>query len=96
MVPTCACVNAVPRIIVFAASLSKSISPTEKFYRDPHKYALKLQLWILQQRYDAYVSAMRHMLTTGEDVLRVFFNLIFTIPFSKCRPRDCSGSICVQ
>ena len=38
----------------------------EKFYADPHKYALKLQLWILQQRYLTYVEAVNHLVRTGE------------------------------
>lgn len=38
---------------------------TEKFYADPHKFALKLQLWILYQRYMTYVSAVKHILKTG-------------------------------
>jgi len=38
----------------------------EKFYADPKKYALKLQLWILNQRYLTYVAAMEHIANTGE------------------------------
>ena len=37
----------------------------ERFYADPHKYALKLQLWILNQRYLTYVTAVKHVLETG-------------------------------
>lgn len=37
----------------------------EKFYADPHKYALKLQLWILKQRYLTYVEAVKHLMSTG-------------------------------
>ena len=37
----------------------------EKFYSDPHKYALKLQLWILKQRYLTYVEAVNHLIRTG-------------------------------
>ena len=37
----------------------------EKFYSDPHKYALKLQLWILKQRYLTYVEAVNHLVQTG-------------------------------
>lgn len=39
--------------------------PSEKFYADPHKFALKLQLWILYQRYSTYVEAVQHVLKTG-------------------------------
>lgn len=38
---------------------------TERFYADPHKYALRLQLWILNQRYLTYVAAVKHILETG-------------------------------
>ena len=37
----------------------------ERFYAEPHKYALKLQLWILNQRYLTYVAAVKHVLDTG-------------------------------
>ena len=37
----------------------------EKFYEEPKKYALPLQLWILQQRYLTYVDAVKHVLKTG-------------------------------
>ena len=37
----------------------------ERFYAQPKKYALSLQLWILRQRYNTYVEAVRHVLTTG-------------------------------
>lgn len=37
----------------------------EKFYAEPKKYALKLQLWILEQRYLTYVEAVKHLTRTG-------------------------------
>ena len=37
----------------------------EKFYKQPNKFALPLQLWILQQRYHTYVNATKHVLNTG-------------------------------
>ena len=37
----------------------------ERFYAQPKKYALSLQLWILRQRYNTYVEAVRHVLMTG-------------------------------
>ena len=37
----------------------------EKFYAEPKKYALKLQLWILKQRYLTYVEAVKHLTRTG-------------------------------
>lgn len=38
----------------------------ERFYADPHKYALKLQLWIFRQRYQTFLQAVRHMRATGK------------------------------
>ena len=38
---------------------------TERFYAEPHKYALKLQLWILNQRYLTYLNAVKHVMETG-------------------------------
>ena len=38
----------------------------EKFYAEPKKYALKLQLWILKQRYLTYVEAVKHLTRTGK------------------------------
>lgn len=37
-----------------------------KFYRDPKKYALKLQLWIFRQRFKTYLDAAEHVLKCGE------------------------------
>lgn len=37
-----------------------------KFYRDPKKYALKLQLWIFNQRFRTYINATKHILQTGQ------------------------------
>ena len=37
-----------------------------KFYRDPKKYALKLQLWIFRQRFKTYLDAAEHVLKCGK------------------------------
>lgn len=37
-----------------------------KFYRDPKKYALKLQLWIFRQRFKTYLDAAEHVLNCGK------------------------------
>lgn len=37
-----------------------------KFYQDPNKYALKLQLWIFKQRFRTFIEATKHALETGE------------------------------
>ena len=44
----------------------------ERFYADPHKHALKLQLWILNQRYLTYVAAVKHILETGMYVCTLY------------------------
>lgn len=41
-----------------------------KFYEDPKKYALKLQLWIFRQRFHMFIKATKHLLETG----RFLFN----------------------
>ena len=38
----------------------------ERFYADPHKYALKLQFWIFRQRYQTFLQAVNHMRATGK------------------------------
>lgn len=51
-----------------------------KFYRDPKKYALKLQLWIFRQRFKTYVDATEHVLKCGQGVLldrSVFSDSVF-------------------
>lgn len=40
-----------------------------KFYKDPKKYALKLQLWIFKQRFRTYIAATKHVLQTGWQLL---------------------------
>ena len=37
-----------------------------KFYKEPKKYALKLQLWLFQQRFLMYVQSLKHIMKTGE------------------------------
>ena len=37
----------------------------ERFYDDPHKYAMKLQMWIFRQRYRTYLEAVKYMKATG-------------------------------
>lgn len=51
-----------------------------KFYRDPKKYALKLQLWIFRQRFKTYLDAAEHVLKCGQGVLldrSVFSDSVF-------------------
>lgn len=52
----------------------------EKFYKDPKRYALKLQLWIFKQRFRTYIAATKHVLQTGQGVLldrSVFSDRVF-------------------
>ena len=52
----------------------------EKFYAEPKKYALKLQLWIFQQRLHMYIQAVNHIYETGQGVLldrSVFSDKVF-------------------
>lgn len=37
----------------------------ELFYSDPKKYGLKMQLWLLRQRFYTYIEAVKHMTSTG-------------------------------
>ena len=36
-----------------------------KFYQDPKRYGLRMQIWLLRQRYFTYLKAIRHILDTG-------------------------------
>eukprot|EP01139_Manchomonas_bermudensis_P003017 Amastigsp_a7027_21.p2 type:complete len:313 gc:universal Amastigsp_a7027_21:1040-102(-) len=52
----------------------------ELFYADPPKWALKMQLWLLRQRYRMYIEALRHIYETGEGVIldrSVFSDAVF-------------------
>ncbi|XP_073235525.1 deoxyguanosine kinase-like isoform X1 [Porites lutea] len=51
-----------------------------KFYQDPKKYALKLQLWIFKQRFRTYIEATKHVLNSGQGALldrSVFSDSVF-------------------
>lgn len=41
----------------------------EDFYKDHKKWALRMQLWLLRQRYRAYVAAIKYILETGQGVI---------------------------
>ena len=36
-----------------------------KFYQNPKKWALRMQIWLLKQRFNTYVTGLRHVLETG-------------------------------
>ena len=40
-----------------------------KFYENPPKWALRMQMWLLRQRFVTYIAAIRHMVATGESVV---------------------------
>lgn len=52
----------------------------ENFYKDPVKYALRMQIWLLKQRYNTYLAAIRHTVETGQGVIldrSVFSDWVF-------------------
>ncbi|XP_001634243.3 deoxyguanosine kinase isoform X2 [Nematostella vectensis] len=62
------------------------LEPTNKnpylarFYEDPKRYALKMQIWLFRQRFRMYSKATSHVLTTGQGVLldrSVFSDCVF-------------------
>lgn len=57
-----------------------------KFYEDPKKYALKLQLWIFRQRFRTYIAATEHVLKSGrclavslQELKKIFYKLQLTL-----------------
>eukprot|EP00020_Sapocribrum_chincoteaguense_P011950 CAMPEP_0170734518 /NCGR_PEP_ID=MMETSP0437-20130122/2632_1 /TAXON_ID=0 /ORGANISM="Sexangularia sp." /LENGTH=286 /DNA_ID=CAMNT_0011072835 /DNA_START=35 /DNA_END=895 /DNA_ORIENTATION=- len=40
-----------------------------KYYAEPRKYGLKMQLWLLRQRFRAYLAALSHIAETGQGVI---------------------------
>eukprot|EP01028_Stygiella_incarcerata_P004638 TRINITY_DN20330_c0_g1_i1.p1 TRINITY_DN20330_c0_g1~~TRINITY_DN20330_c0_g1_i1.p1 ORF type:complete len:330 (+),score=84.09 TRINITY_DN20330_c0_g1_i1:268-1257(+) len=53
-----------------------------KFYQNPRKYALKMQIWLLRQRFYMYLAALRHVYETGEGVVldrSVFSDIVFAV-----------------
>jgi deoxyadenosine/deoxycytidine kinase len=54
----------------------------ENFYQNPRKYALKMQIWLLRQRFYMYLAALRHVHETGEGVIldrSVFSDIVFAV-----------------
>jgi deoxyadenosine/deoxycytidine kinase len=52
----------------------------ESFYADPQKFALRMQIWLLKQRYNMYLAAVRHTVETGQGVIldrSVFSDWVF-------------------
>jgi len=52
----------------------------EDFYRDPKKYALRMQIWLLHQRFKTYINALKFTLDTGKTVIldrSVFSDWVF-------------------
>jgi len=41
----------------------------EKFYADPPKYALTMQIWLLKQRFRTYISALKYAMEQGKGVI---------------------------
>ncbi|GKT22782.1 Deoxynucleoside kinase like protein [Aduncisulcus paluster] len=59
----------------------------EDFYKDPCKWALTMQLWLLEQRYKTYREGIAHYKKTGQGVLfdrSVYSDAVFAINSKKC------------
>ncbi len=41
----------------------------EKFYRDPKRYALEMQFWLMSQRFRMHQTAIKHIWETGQSVI---------------------------
>ncbi|KAL0249452.1 hypothetical protein GEMRC1_004684 [Eukaryota sp. GEM-RC1] len=53
-----------------------------KFYQNPKKYGLKMQLYLLRQRFILYVGALRHAVSTGQTVVldrSIFSDSVFAV-----------------
>jgi len=51
-----------------------------KFYAEPKKYALVMQIWLLRQRFRTYVTALQHLLSFGGGIIldrSVFSDWVF-------------------
>eukprot|EP00941_MAST-03F_sp_MAST-3F-sp1_P001819 g1819.t1 len=62
----------------------------EKYYKDPKKWALPLQLWILRSRYISYVNALKLVQTCDGVVLdrSIFSDVVFAVK------NHADGNIC--
>ncbi|KNC56324.1 deoxyguanosine kinase [Thecamonas trahens ATCC 50062] len=57
----------------------------EHFYKDPLKWGLKMQLWLVRQRFYTYIAALNLMAASGQGVIldrSVFSDKVFA---DKCR-----------
>ncbi|KAL0215997.1 hypothetical protein P9112_008181 [Eukaryota sp. TZLM1-RC] len=53
-----------------------------KFYANPKRYALKMQVYLLRQRFIIYISALRHLIKTGQSVIldrSIFSDEVFAL-----------------
>lgn len=41
----------------------------EKYYRDPKRYALEMQFWLMSKRFEMHEKAIRHIWKTGQSVV---------------------------
>lgn len=41
----------------------------ERFYRDPKRYALDMQFWLMSRRFEQHEQAIRHIWQTGQSVI---------------------------
>eukprot|EP01104_Vermistella_antarctica_P011156 TRINITY_DN3090_c0_g1_i1.p2 TRINITY_DN3090_c0_g1~~TRINITY_DN3090_c0_g1_i1.p2 ORF type:complete len:275 (-),score=59.82 TRINITY_DN3090_c0_g1_i1:165-989(-) len=82
----CAGKSTLSRELAAATQMELFLEPTatnpflEKYYQNPKAYALKMQLWLLRQRYVAFVTAIKHIFKTGKGVIldrSVFSDWVF-------------------
>jgi deoxyadenosine/deoxycytidine kinase len=50
----------------------------ERFYADPKRFALRMQLFLFRQRYETYIDALRYVCTTGAQSMILFASLLHT------------------
>ncbi|GKT36644.1 Deoxynucleoside kinase like protein [Aduncisulcus paluster] len=58
-----------------------------KFYEDPCKWALKMQMWLLKQRYDTYQEGIKHFKATGQGIIfdrSIYSDDVFARNSTKC------------
>lgn len=51
-----------------------------KFYKEPKRYALRMQIWLLKHRYNTYYQALKEMESSGKGVIldrSIFSDFVF-------------------
>lgn len=53
-----------------------------RFYQDPHRYALPMQIWLLRQRFHTYITALLYHYETGKGIIldrSIFSDEVFAL-----------------